>query len=52
MAAKEECRKLSEAVASGSKDLAKFFDFINAQENYHIALMKDALLHYMDRTDG
>ncbi len=46
MAAKEECRKLSEAVASNSPQLAKFFDFINHQENYHIALMKDALTHY------
>ena len=46
MAAKEECRKLSEAVASNSPELAKFFDFINNQENYHISLMKDALLHY------
>ena len=25
---------------------AKFFDFINYQENYHIELMKDALKHY------
>ena len=46
MAAKEECRKLSEAVASNSPQLAKFFDFINNQENYHIELMKDALAHY------
>ena len=46
MAAKEECRKLSEAVAANSPQLAKFFDFINNQENYHIALMKDALAHY------
>jgi len=46
VAAKEECRKLSEAVADNSPELAKFFDFINNQENYHIALMKDALLHY------
>ncbi|MEA3454900.1 MAG: hypothetical protein U9R26_00185 [Campylobacterota bacterium] len=46
MAAKEECRKLSEAVASNSPQLAKFFDFINNQENYHIELMKDALVHY------
>ena len=46
LAAKEECRKLSEAVASNSPQLAKFFDFINNQENYHIELMKDALAHY------
>jgi len=46
MAAKEECRKLSEAVSSGSPKLAKFFDFINNQENYHIVLMRDALTYY------
>ena len=46
MAAKEECRKLSEAVASNSAELAKFFDFINNQENYHIVLMRDALEHW------
>ncbi len=46
MAAKEECRKLSEAVSSGSPKLAKFFDFINNQENYHIILMRDALTYY------
>jgi len=51
LAAKEECRKLSEAVASNSPQLAKFFDFINNQENYHIALMKDALAHYESSTD-
>ncbi len=46
MAAKEECRKLSEAVSSDSPQLAKFFDFINNQENYHITLMRDALTYY------
>ena len=46
LAAKEECRKLSEAVASNSPELAKFFDFINNQENYHISLMQDALRHW------
>ncbi len=46
LAAKEECKKLSEAVGKDSPELAKFFDFINHQENYHIALMKDALKHY------
>ena len=51
LAAKEECRKLSEAVASNSPELAKFFDFINNQENYHIALMKDALAHYRSDAD-
>ena len=51
LAAKEECRKLSEAVASNSPQLAKFFDFINNQENYHIELMKDALAHYKGDTN-
>jgi hypothetical protein len=46
LAAKEECRKLSEAVAANSPELAKFFDFINNQEDYHIELMKDALAHF------
>ena len=46
LAAKEECRKLSEAVAQDNAQLAKFFDFINNQENYHIALMKEALAYY------
>ena len=44
--AKEECKKLSDAVSSDSQELAKFFDFINYQENYHIALMKEALTYY------
>ncbi len=52
LAAKEECRKLSEAVSANSPELAKFFDFINNQENYHIALMKDALLHYASINNG
>jgi len=46
LAAKEECKKLSEAVGKDSQELARFFDFINHQENYHIALMKDALKHF------
>lgn len=46
LAAKEECKKLSEAVSKDSPELAKFFDFINHQENYHISLMTDALAHY------
>jgi hypothetical protein len=33
-------------VGKDSEMLSKFFDFINHQENYHIALMKDALAHY------
>ncbi len=46
LAAKEECKRLSEAVAKDSPELEKFFDFINHQENYHIALMEDALKHF------
>ena len=46
LAAKEECKKLSDAVGEDSPELSKFFDFINHQENYHIALMKDALTYY------
>jgi hypothetical protein len=46
LAAKEECRKLSDAVGNDSPVLARFFDFINNQENYHIALMKEALKHF------
>ena len=49
--AKEECKRLAEAVASDNEDLAKFFDFINNQENYHIALMRDALNHYKEVND-
>ncbi|WP_456432359.1 hypothetical protein [Nitratifractor sp.] len=50
IAAKEQCRELSQAVAAESEELAKFFDFINNQENYHIALMKEAVEHY--RAEG
>ena len=52
LAAKEECKKLSEAVAKDSDELAKFFDFINRQENYHISLMTDALAHYAKEANG
>ena len=52
LAAKEECKKLSEAVSKDSPELAKFFDFINHQENYHIALMKDALKHFTGEANG
>jgi len=43
--AKEECKKLAEAVSSSSDYFASFFTFINNQENYHIALMEEALEH-------
>jgi hypothetical protein len=39
--AKEMCTKLAAAV--NDEELAKFFDFINYQENYHIELMQKAL---------
>ena len=52
LAAKEECKKLSEAVAKDSPELERFFDFINHQENYHIALMKDALAHFAKEVNG
>ncbi len=52
LAAKEECKRLAEAVAKDSFELAKFFDFINHQENYHIALMKDALKHFTGEANG
>jgi len=52
LAAKEECKKLSDAVGNDSESLSKFFDFINYQENYHISLMKDALAHYEKGTNG
>lgn len=46
IAAKEQCKELSAAVAKDSEELAKFFDFINNQENYHIELMQDALSYF------
>jgi len=49
LAAKEECKRLAEAVAKDSPEMEKFFDFINYQENYHIALMEDALRHFSTR---
>jgi rubrerythrin len=52
LAAKEECKKLSEAVAKDSPELEKFFDFINHQENYHISLMEDALKHFAKDTNA
>ncbi len=43
--AKEECKRLAQAVSSSSEYFASFFTFINNQENYHIALMEEALNH-------
>lgn len=40
-AAKEECRKLSEAVKDD--ELSEFFTYINYQESYHIELMQRAI---------
>ncbi len=48
IAAKEQCKELSDAVAAKSEELAKFFDFINYQENYHIELMREAVAHYRE----
>ena len=39
--AKEQCKVLSDAV--DDVELSQFFDFINYQENYHIALMEKLL---------
>ena len=47
--AKEECKKLAAAVSDSSEHFADFFTFINNQENYHIALMEEALA-YLNRT--
>jgi len=52
LAAKEECKKLSAAVAQDSPELERFFDFINHQENYHISLMTDALAHFAKKNNG
>jgi len=43
--AKEECKKLAAAVSDSSEHFAAFFTFINNQENYHIALMEEALAY-------
>jgi len=43
--AKEECKKLADAVSQSSEHFASFFTFINNQENYHIALMEEALAY-------
>ncbi len=51
LAAKEQCLELSEAVGKDSEELSRFFDFINYQENYHIALMQDALKYYESKGD-
>jgi len=52
LAAKEECKKLADAVSKDSPELEKFFDFINHQENYHISLMEDALKHFEKVNNG
>ncbi|NPA66438.1 MAG: iron-binding protein [Epsilonproteobacteria bacterium] len=40
-AAKEMCRELSDSI--NDEELSKFFNFIDAQENYHIELMQRLL---------
>ena len=47
--AKEECKKLAEAVSSSSAHFSDFFTFINNQENYHIALMEEALAYISNK---
>lgn len=47
--AKEECKKLADAVSNSSEHFAAFFTFINNQENYHIALMEEALAYIKNR---
>ena len=47
--AKEECKRLAEAVSDSSEHFASFFTFINNQENYHIALMEEALAYIKDK---
>jgi hypothetical protein len=47
--AKEECKRLAEAVSDSSEHFASFFTFINNQENYHIALMEEALSYIEKR---
>ncbi len=51
IAAKEQCVELSNAVAKESTELAKFFDFINNQESYHIELMKEVLEYYIEKNE-
>ena len=46
--AKEECVRLAQMV--NHEELSNFFYFINYQENYHIALMRNALEHLKDTT--
>ncbi len=43
-AAKEQCKTLSGAIKY--EPLSRFFDFINLQESYHIAIMKKLLQRY------
>ncbi len=50
--AKEQCKELSDAVSTKSKELAKFFDFINYQENYHIELMREAVEYYREKNSN
>jgi len=47
--AKEECKRLAAAVSDSSEHFAAFFTFINNQENYHIALMEEALAYINEK---
>jgi Mn-containing catalase len=47
-AAKEECRAIAQSI--GHEGLRNFFNFINTQESYHIALMQEALAIFRSET--
>lgn len=48
IAAKEECRAIAAKI--DHDELQHFFDLINYQENYHIALMEEALERFRTQT--
>ncbi len=48
LAAKEECRAIAAKI--DHDELRHFFDLINYQENYHIALMEEALERFRDQS--
>jgi len=50
--AKENCKSLAQSVASNSPHFASFFEFINNQENYHIALMQEALAYILTKRES
>lgn len=50
--AKENCKALSNAVSQTNAHFASFFEFINNQENYHIALMQEALTYILSQKEN